>query len=126
MAATVSRAESLAGNQATFREINERLAALHDGRDATLIQETFLCECATDSCVDHVAITLAEYRQVRADPVTFVVFPNESHVFADVERVVEANSGYWVVEKQGAAAEVARAEARRRNADGGEDDRAAL
>ena len=37
-------------------------------------------------------------------PTHFAVVPDERHVFADVERVVERHDRYWVVEKSGAAA----------------------
>jgi hypothetical protein len=114
MAATENRAERLARNQALFREINERLAALLSERDGTLSQEAFLCECVHEGCVDHIAITLDEYRQVRATPLTFAVFPNKAHVVQDIERIVAVKTGYWIVEKQGAAAEVVEEEAEQR------------
>ena len=123
MAATEDRAARLALNQSMFRDINERLGALLGGRDDTFPREEFLCECASEVCVEHITLTVAEYRNVRADPATFAVFPDHAHVFADVERVVGTNSGYWTVEKQGTAAEVARAEALRRSTDGGGRDR---
>jgi hypothetical protein len=105
------RATRLARNQSVFRDINDRLGELHDARSHTLACDDFLCECASDLCVDHITLTLAEYRQLRANPVTFAVFPNDLHVFPDVERVADKNPGYWIVEKLGVAAEVARTEA---------------
>jgi hypothetical protein len=122
MAAIEDRAERLARNQAIFRDINDRVGELRGTQDDTLIREAFLCECGSDFCVDHVALTLTEYRKVRAEPVTFAVVPSDGHVFPDVERVVEMNPGYWIVEKQGVAAEIVRAEARQ---NGGESDRGA-
>jgi hypothetical protein len=112
--ATVStqeaRPERLARNQATFRAINNRLEELLEGRDDRVLREDFLCECARDSCAEHIMLTLSAYRQVRASSTTFAVFPTAEHVFSDVESVVAREDGYWIVEKEGAAGEVARAE----------------
>ena len=120
MAATENRAERLARNQAFFREINERLAANLGERDGTLSEEAFLCECVHEGCVEHIAITLDEYQQVRASPLTFAVFPDEAHFVPDVERIVAVKTGYWIVEKHGAAAEVVEEEAEQRGGDGSE------
>jgi hypothetical protein len=120
MAATGNRAERLARNQAYFREINERLAAHLDERDRTLSLEAFLCECVHEDCVEHIAITLDEYEQVRATPLTFAVFPNEAHVVQGIERIVAVKTGYWIVEKLGAAAEVVEEEAEERGGHGSE------
>ena len=43
----------------------------------------------------------SEYGRVRASGTMFVVFPHESHVAADVERVVERTDRYWIVETRG-------------------------
>jgi hypothetical protein len=119
-----ARAERLTHNQALFRDINERVDELLGRTPATAAREEFLCECASDACVEHITITPEQYRQVRASPVTFAVVADEAHVFADIEEVVARHEGYWIVEKQGEAAEVARAESereRRRNDGGGGD-----
>jgi hypothetical protein len=120
MAATENRAERFARNQAIFREINERLAALLSERDGTVSHEAFLCECVHEGCVEHIAITLDEYEQVRDNPLTFAVFPDETHVVQDIERIVAVKTGYWIVEKHGAAAEVVEEEAEQRSEHGSE------
>jgi hypothetical protein len=105
-----ARAERLTHNQALFRDINERVEQLVGRASDTTAREEFLCECASDACVQHITITLEQYREVRSSPVTFAVAADEAHVFADIEQVVARHEGYWVVEKQGKAAEVARAD----------------
>jgi hypothetical protein len=120
MAATEDRAERFARNQSLFRDINNRLDELHRAHDETLPRDEFLCECASDVCVDHITLTLFEYRQLRENPVAFAVSPSGAHVYPEVERIVARTPGYWIVEKQGSAAAIARAEARQ---DGGEPDR---
>jgi hypothetical protein len=50
-------------------------------------------------------LTLAEYEHVRARPTHFVLVP--THEIPEVERVVEREAGYVVVEKVGEAARVA-------------------
>ena len=42
-----------------------------------------------------------------SNPRWFVVAPSEEHVMSEIERVVERTSGYFVVEKVEAAAEMA-------------------
>jgi hypothetical protein len=107
------RAERLTHNQSLFRDINNRVEQLMGRAGETTARKEFLCECASDACVEHIMITLEEYAQVRASPVTFAVVADEAHVFADIEEVVARHHGYWVVEKQGEAAGVARAAAKR-------------
>jgi hypothetical protein len=115
------RDERLARNQSTFRDINERLGMLRPAAHDDVPLEEFLCECAHDACVEQISMTPAELDDVRSSPVTFAVFPAEEHVFPEVERVVSRSDRFWVVEKQGAAGEVARAESRAEASDGGGD-----
>jgi hypothetical protein len=53
-------------------------------------------------------MSVAEYEAVRAAPNRFFVMPDDGHVWAQVERVVERTERYWVVEKVGAAESVAK------------------
>lgn len=96
----VGRDESL------FREINERIRAMIADE-----YTRFLCECANLKCVETIELPLSEYEEVRRVPTHFVVRPE--HVIDEVERVVASGPGYVVVEKFGAAALAAVAEARR-------------
>jgi hypothetical protein len=56
------------------------------------------CECGRLECDRVIAITLAEYNSVRADPRQFVVV--RAHVLADVEQVVSETDRYTVVAKR--------------------------
>jgi hypothetical protein len=60
---------------------------------------TFLCDCSSAGCVEHIAITPVQYQHVRSNPAMFAVFPNATHVFEDVERIVDRHPGHWVIEK---------------------------
>jgi hypothetical protein len=103
-----TRAEELAQNQALFREVNERVREVAEafGDDAPSVD--FLCECADPSCAATLSLTPAQYERLRGDADHFAVIPDSRHVVPDVERVVERHDRYWVVEKVGASAAVAR------------------
>jgi hypothetical protein len=98
------RDERLAKNESFFRETNEFLEeeAVARGR----IAADFICECSRTGCVDRLPITLAEYENVRRDGDRFIVVPG--HEVLSIERVVQIEGGYVVVEKIGKAGEVAR------------------
>lgn len=98
-------AEKLARNQVIFREVNERIAEL-DGEWGATGMNVYVCECSSQRCATELEITPTEYEQVRADGARFVVAPG--HELAEVERVVEENERFLVVEKIGPAAAVAR------------------
>lgn len=86
-------------------EIKEELGA--DPRSSELI-DGLICECSDHGCLERVGpLTLGEYEAVRADPRRFIIAAN--HQALDVERVLEMNATFWVVEKrEGVPAEVAR------------------
>jgi hypothetical protein len=95
-------------NQSLFREINERVRELNERLgEARLPMLDWLCECANTDCVEQIAMTLAEYGSVRADPARFVVAPGPNHFFRDAEVIVLREERFWVVEKFGEAAEAA-------------------
>jgi hypothetical protein len=102
--------EKAARNQVVFREVSERIAEL-----TGLLNETdinlFICECSDTGCAELLEITAAEYQTVRADSARFVIA--EGHQTPEVERIVDGNRRFIVVEKTGAAAEVAHANATR-------------
>jgi hypothetical protein len=110
-AAVSSRVEKAARNRLVFREVNERIAEL-----TGLLNETgvnlFICECSDRACAESLEVTREEYGAVRADRARFIVL--RGHELAEVERVVDGNGRYLVVEPIGAAAEVAHAGAPRR------------
>jgi hypothetical protein len=57
-----------------------------------------ICECGDTGCLERVGLlTISQYETVRNDPRRFIIAAN--HQAADVERVMERNAGYWIVEK---------------------------
>ncbi len=106
-----SRKERIARNEASFREINERLSeGLRQVPDNPELLE-FICECGHQSCEEHVRLRLSEYEQVRRDSRRFAIVPG--HTIPDAERVVYSTDRFEVVEKVGAAVDVADAADRR-------------
>jgi hypothetical protein len=108
-----SREERMAQNEAASREANEDIEGTHQidppGRRIQIV-----CECALDGCGRVIAITVAEYRQVRGDPRQFAIVPE--HFIGDIERIVSENDRFTVVAKlQGTPADVAIEESRRRS-----------
>jgi hypothetical protein len=97
-----AREQRLARNEAVFRDINERVRemdySLGVGEQG---RQEFLCECADADCAVRIALSLGEYDDVRRSPLRFVVAPG--HAQPDIERVVEENARYHVVEKTGLA-----------------------
>jgi hypothetical protein len=101
------RAEAIARNDATFRAANERVSDFANGlddMDGTPLP--FLCECADIRCTEIVRLTRAEYEAVRRDPTRFATVPGHEGD-EDSTTVVDENDRYAVVEKLGAAAEIA-------------------
>ena len=101
------RSARLARNQALYREVNERVRAINEAFDELLPLGEWLCECANTECLERLQLTHEEYENVRAEGNRFAVMPSKAHVFPEVEDVVERHERYWVVEKQGVAAEIA-------------------
>lgn len=94
--------ERLGANEAVFREINEGIErGQWPGEEDSPV--SFRCECARLGCNELIELSLREYERVRANPRRFIVLPG--HERLDVEKVVERNPGYFVVEKIEAAAE---------------------
>ena len=99
-----TRAERQGRNESLFREVNERIAELNqtfhiEGRSE------FLCECSREECKEPVSISLDEYEAVRRGSTRFFVIPG--HEDSSVERVIERNDRYIVVQKIGEAADEA-------------------
>jgi 5-bromo-4-chloroindolyl phosphate hydrolysis protein len=100
-----SREERVARNETTTRQINEDIERAHQDADAQ-DHVRILCECGREDCDRVLAITMAEYESVRADPRRFAVA--HDHVIADLEQVVAETDRYAVVAKrEGTPAEVA-------------------
>jgi len=101
------REERVARNEASAREINERIEESYDSHRLDTYTN-MVCECGRSDCDVFIAITKAEYEEVRSDPRRFVVI--RSHLAPDVEDVVSENDRFVVVEKrEGRPAEIAEA-----------------
>jgi hypothetical protein len=102
-----ARDERAARNESLFREVNERIESAATKLSPMFTE--FMCECADDTCFEHVSLTLEEYTSIRnSGPTYFVVRPG--HTNSEIERVVGGEADrYDVVQKLGTAAEVATA-----------------
>ncbi len=93
--------ERLAKNEILFREINERL----DEMSVPWTKTTdYLCECSEMSCTKIVELTNDEYERVRSRATVFIVVPG--HERPEIEKIVEANEGFLLVEKVVAVDEI--------------------
>jgi len=99
---TVSaRDERLAGNEALFREVNERVAevATHFIEVETHTEPVdFTCECGRTECAEPITLTMVDYEAVRANATHFVVAPK--HEQPEIEVVIERHPTCFVVEKR--------------------------
>jgi hypothetical protein len=97
----------IALNETRLRELNEQLVAsnaAHKWADPPFADWT--CECGDESCLEPVRLSVEEYDAVRAEPTRFLIAPSREHVAPGIERVVQSEERYWLVEKIGVAAEV--------------------
>ena len=87
--------ERLARNQALFREVNERLLELSDGFHDGSIE--FVCECSQEDCTSTVALSRGSYESVRAHSTFFVI--SSGHEILEVEKVIDQQDGWMIVQK---------------------------
>jgi hypothetical protein len=92
------RVERMGLNEALFREVNERVRAVNVGFSGGVTEAEFVCECADESCLERMRMTLLEYEHVRADPTQFAV--QHGHLVPTIEVVVEEHESYIVVAKR--------------------------
>jgi hypothetical protein len=92
----------VARNHALFRGVNERIYSLTTDLGAHPADGGpslgFVCECGNSTCTARVLIESDDYSRIRAHPAHFVVMAG--HELPDVERVIEANGHYVVVERR--------------------------
>ena len=95
-----AREERLAGNEALFREVNERVAEVAANYVLTETQSAvdFTCECGRTRCSETMMMTIAEYEAIRAQATHFGVVPQ--HEQPEIETVIERHPSYFVVEKR--------------------------
>ncbi len=96
-----------AQTQSIFREVNERVAEISEQKPLYAPAHDAICECAKPKCSEPLAITAEDYERIRAHSTWFAVAPSDDHIFPEIERIVEKNEGFWIVEKEDAAGAVA-------------------
>lgn len=96
-----SRHERVARNEALFRDVNERISEINEPLAADEPSD-YLCECGSQECTEPIALTRADYEEVRREPTRFAVVPG--HVVPDAEHVVAGTERYSIVEKSSPAA----------------------
>lgn len=94
-----------ARNESLFREVNANIARLEERHGTTTSEPVFLCECSNADCTDHITVPPDVYARVREEPRRFLLLPG--HEDEQLERVVETHREFLIVEKIGAAGEVA-------------------
>jgi hypothetical protein len=86
--------ERLARNQILFREVNERLREIAvPGTEPS----EYVCECSDLACTTTIPLSPDEYEGVRSYPAVFVIATG--HERLEVERIVESNGHFALVEK---------------------------
>lgn len=88
------------------RARNEETSAREGGEDRSPAERiVFVCECANPGCTETVGLSAAEYEAVRSHPAQFVVRPGHE----GLDRVIARSRSYVIVEKLGAAGDLATA-----------------
>jgi hypothetical protein len=87
--------ERIAETESLFRNVNEGILEASGRLDSEV--GDFICECGDSTCTEQVRVPLEEYEQVRENATHFLVRPG--HVKGPIERVVEQESHYTVIEK---------------------------
>jgi hypothetical protein len=87
----------MAHTESAYREVNEAIARTALRFEAE--EADFVCECADPDCAHRVTADLETYEEVRSEAARFLLAPG--HDEPRVERVIERQSDYEVVEKFG-------------------------
>jgi hypothetical protein len=100
--------ERAAENQSLYRSVNEGIKQLNAALEEVAPDAgsyEWLCECADTDCTIRLSATLDEYEGVRENPRTFIVA--RGHLYPEVERVLDENGRFMIVEKVDNGGEVA-------------------
>ena len=94
------REARLAKNEALLREVNDRIHEVGERLQVLPDDELleFRCECGRPECEEFISLTAREYEHVRSDNDRFALVPG--HEDAEIERVVERDERYVVVDKR--------------------------
>jgi hypothetical protein len=101
-----ARSKRLAENETMFRAVNREIERAGEELGARELQ--VLCECGRPDCSGTIELLASEFERIHNEKDRFVVLPG--HATAAVERIVEENDGYLVVDKFGEAEEIAERE----------------
>jgi hypothetical protein len=93
-----------AHNEPLFREVKENIADLEE-RFGPTGEPVFVCECSNVGCSARLAVDAPIYRRMREQPRLFLVRAGPED--PQSEQVVEIQRDFLIVEKTGAAGEVA-------------------
>lgn len=96
-------AKKAARNEAISRSLNEGLAKGEDRWPSA--NPTFICECSNISCTQEMSLSLERYDEIRSDPTRFILVPG--HMDPEIERKVDEQADYEVVEKIGPGKDIA-------------------
>jgi hypothetical protein len=88
------RERRLVKNELDFAAYNERRREFEENEQGEV---PFVCECGDTACFKVIDATPAEWEQAHSRGDQFVVAP--THVFPNVESIVEQSDRYWVVRK---------------------------
>jgi hypothetical protein len=100
------RDKRLGMNEALYREVNERVAGVAEQFieiEGNVSPVHFNCECGDPDCTEQIEMTLPDYEHIRSEPNRFVVA--SGHERPEIERVVDRQPAYLVVEKHDPEAE---------------------
>jgi hypothetical protein len=88
--------ERLAKNEILFRAVNERLDDLSEAIPSEKSTD-YLCECSDTTCFANIELREDEYERARSRPTVFMLVPG--HERLEIERVIEGNERFLLVEK---------------------------
>jgi len=102
-------AERRTKNESLFRRINDGIEEVTEhSRVVHSSPVAFVCECSRPDCTTALELTLEEYKDVRREGDRFLVA--HGHVDPSIERVVDDNERFVIVQKIGRAGEIAEAD----------------
>ena len=95
-------------NETRFRNYNEQTSQAVVEFDGHADRGPFdvMCECALPECEESISITSEEYAHARSSALWFLVRPD--HLLPEVEFLVEQHDRYWIIQKVGIGAEIAK------------------
>jgi hypothetical protein len=93
----MDREARLIENQEVFRAANERLRGAVEARMPMADVVPFLCECADDTCMGRVDLTLDDYSSLRSHERRFAML--SGHRRTPGEQIIVQRDGYDITEK---------------------------